>query len=63
LKHVTTGRLIAHLDRCWDTQQALRDRIARNLPELQERARLTNRIVVDILSGARPPDAASQGEA
>ena len=63
LKQVTTGRLIAHIDRCWDTQQALRDRIARNLPELQERARLTNRIVVDVLRGLEPSNNASRGAA
>jgi polysaccharide pyruvyl transferase CsaB len=61
LKQVTTGRLIAHIDRSWDTQQALRDRIARNLPELQERARLTNRIVLQILAGGEAPGAAPSG--
>ena len=50
LKEVTTGRLIAHIDRSWDTQQTLRDRIARNLPKLQELARLNNRIALSVLS-------------
>jgi polysaccharide pyruvyl transferase CsaB len=62
LKQVTTGRLIAHIDRCWDTQQALRDRIARQLPPLQERARLTNRIVLEVLDQQERARAASKGE-
>jgi polysaccharide pyruvyl transferase WcaK-like protein len=60
LKQVTTGRLIAHIDRCWDTQQALRDRIARKLPSLQERARRTNQIVLDVLAGREPTGGASK---
>jgi hypothetical protein len=62
LKQVTTGRLIAHIDRCWDTQQALRDRIARKLPSLQERARRTNQIVLDVLAGREPTGGASKGQ-
>lgn len=52
LKEVTTGGLIAHIDRSWDTQSAIRERIARRLPDLKERARQTNRTVVQILTGA-----------
>jgi polysaccharide pyruvyl transferase CsaB len=49
LKEVTTGGLIAHIDRAWDTQDQIRERIAKRLPELQERARQTNRIVLRVL--------------
>jgi len=49
LDEVTTGKLIAHIDRSWDTQDALRETIARCLPPLQERARETNRIVLEVL--------------
>ncbi len=52
LKEVTTGGLIAHIDRAWDTQDQIRERIARRLPELQERARQTNRIVLHVLAEA-----------
>lgn len=62
LRQVTTGRLIAHIDRCWDTQQALRGRIARKLPALQERARLTNRIVLEVLQEQDRAGAAPRGE-
>lgn len=50
LREVTTGRLIAHLDRAWDMQGELRERIAGKLPELQERARESNRLLVDRLT-------------
>jgi polysaccharide pyruvyl transferase CsaB len=51
LKQVTTGRLIAHIDRCWDQQDALRERMQRRLPALQQRARETHKIVMQVLSG------------
>jgi polysaccharide pyruvyl transferase CsaB len=50
LKQVTTGRLIAHIDRCWDQQESLRERMQRKLPALQQRARETNKIVLQVLS-------------
>lgn len=49
LAEVTTGRLIALIDRSWDRQDELRARIAERLPALQERARETNRLVLDLL--------------
>jgi polysaccharide pyruvyl transferase CsaB len=54
LKQVTTGRLIAHIDRCWDQQETLRERIQRRLPALQQRARETHKIVMQVLSEAEP---------
>jgi polysaccharide pyruvyl transferase WcaK-like protein len=50
LKDVTTGGLIAHIDRAWDRQGEIRQRIVERLPAVQERARQTNRIVVRTLS-------------
>ena len=50
MKDVTTGGLIASIDRAWDIQGELRRKIAERLGPLQERARETNRIVVRVLS-------------
>jgi polysaccharide pyruvyl transferase CsaB len=49
LQEVNAGRLIAHIDRSWDLQRDLQDRIDRALPALQERARETNEIAVRLL--------------
>ncbi len=53
LKDVTTGGLIAYVDRAWDIQGELRRKIKERLGQLQERARETNRIVVRVLSETR----------
>jgi polysaccharide pyruvyl transferase CsaB len=53
LKDVTTGGLIAHIDRAWDRQGEIRQRIVERLPAIQDRARQTNRIVVRVLSQTR----------
>ncbi len=50
LKDVTAGGLIAYVDRAWDRQGEIRERIARHLPQLKERARETNRIVLRVLA-------------
>ena len=39
LKLVNAGRLIAYLDDCWDNRRNIRERIAKRLPDLKERAR------------------------
>ena len=49
LQQVNAGRLIAHIDRSWDIHADLQARIDRALPSLQERARETNRIAVQLL--------------
>lgn len=51
LNLVNAGRLIAHIDHNWDQREALREHIERILPRLQERARETNRLLVDMLAG------------
>jgi len=53
LKDVTTGGLIAYVDRAWDIQGELRRKIKERLGQLQERARETNRIVVRVLAETR----------
>ncbi len=53
LKDVTTGGLIAYVDRAWDIQGELRRKIKERLGPLQERARQTNRIVVRVLAERR----------
>lgn len=65
VQNLRAGQLIARIDRSWDLQQELRARIEARLPALRERARETNRLLVDVLrrraprdSLARPTDAA-----
>ncbi len=50
LQQVGTGRLIAHLDRSWDQRDEVRKHIRSRLPALQDRARLTQRLLVDALA-------------
>jgi polysaccharide pyruvyl transferase WcaK-like protein len=49
LQQVNAGRLIAHIDRSWDIHAELQTRIDRAIPALQERARETNKIAVQLL--------------
>src|SRR5207244_537068 len=55
MKDVNAGQLIAHIDRSWDFREQLRERIARAVPLLQERARETNRIVARVLGHEADP--------
>ena len=48
---VNPGRLIAHLDESWDRRRSMRTRIAESLPPLQERAKETNRLAIELLTG------------
>jgi len=50
---VNPGRLIAHLDESWDRRRSMRTRIAESLPPLQERAKETNRLMVELLTGEK----------
>lgn len=64
LQLVNAGRLIAHIDQCWDRRRALRNRIGRIIPELRRRARGNNEILVALLTGGEaPPLRAEAGEA
>jgi polysaccharide pyruvyl transferase CsaB len=53
LQRLNAGQLIAHLDRSLDTRRDLSERIQRNLAPLIERARVTNRLVVELLQSRR----------
>jgi polysaccharide pyruvyl transferase WcaK-like protein len=54
---VNAGRLLAHIDNSWDAQDKLLQRIKQVLPVMQERARHTNQIAIDLLKKSRvlPP--------
>jgi polysaccharide pyruvyl transferase CsaB len=49
MNEMSIGRLIAHIDRSWDVQDELRDRIDAHMPGIQGQARESNRIAVDLL--------------
>jgi polysaccharide pyruvyl transferase CsaB len=53
LGSISAGQLIARIDRSWDTRNESRAKIRRLLPALKDRARETNRLVVDILGAQR----------
>lgn len=61
MQRVNAGRLIAHIDRCWDFRRDLQAAIDRRLPLLQRRAHVTNELAVQLLEqGAiRPSEAAA----
>lgn len=46
---VNAGRLIAHIDYCWDAQQQIRSQIREKLPLIQKRSRETNKILLKLL--------------
>jgi polysaccharide pyruvyl transferase CsaB len=50
IKVVNAGRLIAHIDRAWDHRQEYQARIDQALPALQERARRTHQMLIELLS-------------
>jgi polysaccharide pyruvyl transferase CsaB len=54
---VNPGRLIAHLDESWDRRRSMRTKIGESLPALQERAKETNRLAVDLLTGEKTKSA------
>ncbi|MBE0475696.1 MAG: polysaccharide pyruvyl transferase family protein [Coriobacteriia bacterium] len=51
LQNLSIGQLLAYIDRSWDRQEALRSLVDRGLPQLQERARDNNRLVIQVLEG------------
>ncbi len=54
LRLVNAGRLIAHIDQCWDEQRALRKQIRHALPTLQRRALENNAAAVRLLTESAP---------
>ena len=57
LNLVNPGRLIAYLDDSWDRRRSMRTRIEETLPGLQERARETHRLLLEVLTGEKAGDA------
>jgi polysaccharide pyruvyl transferase CsaB len=57
LNLVNAGRLIAYLDESWDRRRSMRSHIAEKLPALQDRARETHRLLLEILRGEEKRDA------
>ena len=57
LNLVNPGRLIAYLDDSWDRRRSMRTRIQETLPALQERARETHRLLLEVLTGEKAGDA------
>jgi hypothetical protein len=57
LNLVNAGRLIAYLDDSWDRRRSMRTRIAESLPALQERARETHRLLLEVLTGEKSRNA------
>ena len=57
LNLVNAGRLIAYLDDSWDRRRSMRTRIAETLPALQERARETHRLLLEVLTGEKARNA------
>jgi polysaccharide pyruvyl transferase CsaB len=49
LRLVNAGRLIAHIDKFWDTREAFRERIGMLLPGMKTRAQENNRMAVALL--------------
>jgi polysaccharide pyruvyl transferase CsaB len=49
MHNVRSGRLIANIDRAWDTRHEIKAKIQRLLPGLKERARATNTLVLNML--------------
>lgn len=61
LGDIGIGQLIASIDRSWDTRDEIRSKIRRCLPKLQSRARVTNELLHEYLTGAgqSPPESAA----
>lgn len=55
LHHVNAGRLIANIDRSWDSREDLRTHIQQRLPALQEQARETHRLLARLLTAELAP--------
>ncbi|WP_303903728.1 polysaccharide pyruvyl transferase family protein [Thiohalomonas denitrificans] len=51
---VNAGRLLAHIDRSWDRRRSLANRIDRTVPTLQDRARESHRILMELLRRHHP---------
>jgi polysaccharide pyruvyl transferase CsaB len=50
LKLVNPGRLIAHIDLCWDRRRSLRARLAKTVPPLQTRAQQNHSLAMELIN-------------
>ena len=50
LKLVNPGRLMAHIDQCWDRRRSLRARLLKNVPVLQARAEQNHALAMELLN-------------
>lgn len=53
MRPISAGRLIAHIDRAWDSREAARGRIERELPRLQDLARRNTTLAIELLRTRR----------
>lgn len=49
LHDITSGRLIAHIDRAWDRRERIREQVRAMLPELRKRALQNNTFMLEVL--------------
>jgi polysaccharide pyruvyl transferase CsaB len=62
LGKIGIGQLLATIDRSWDTRAEIRTKINDRLPALKERAKATNRLLIDLLGTRRAGQAAAEAE-
>src|SRR5689334_7517198 len=61
LGSIGIGQLIATIDRSWDTRAEIRQKINRRLPALEERAKQTNHLLLDLAGKRATARAAGEG--
>lgn len=54
LSDLNAGTLLAHIDRSWDSRAGIRERIAKNLPALQQRAARNHEVLMQLLQTLPP---------
>lgn len=62
LARIGVGQLIARIDRSWDRREEIRARIRDRLPELKERARRPNALLMEILGAREKPEVTERTE-
>jgi polysaccharide pyruvyl transferase CsaB len=60
LKLVNPGRLMAHIDQCWDRRRSLRARLLKNVPALQARAEQNHALAMELLNRTKVRLASAQ---
>jgi polysaccharide pyruvyl transferase WcaK-like protein len=49
LHYITSGRLIAHIDKAWDQRERIREQTRKLIPALRERAERNNTLMMELL--------------